>query len=223
MRTFILRHDDPRSHEYAAIAAKSCDKHNMQWEYFEGFSGIKGSDALKSCGIEPKKETQVAINSSKNKGQLCTASHVAIWKKMIDENIYEAIILEHDAIMIKPFEVMLPTNTIIALGYKIHKPSKYNPPDEKTCCLRKIKGIHGSHAYALTLETAKTLYDGVIERRTAGCIDSHIMQKDRFRNGVNMMIADPIVALAWIRESTIWNKSSATNTQYIKSYQENLS
>ena len=223
MRTFILRHDDPKSYEYAAVAAESCDKHNMRWEYFEGFSNIKGSDALKSLGIAVKKETQVSIASSKNKGQLCTASHVAMWKKMIDEKIYEAVILEHDAIMIKPFDMMLPKNTIVALGYKIHIPDNYNPPDEKTCCLRKIKGIHGSHAYALTLETAKTLYDGVVKRRTAGCIDSHVMQRDRFRNGVNMMIADPIVALGWLRESTIWNKSVKDHGPKIESFKENLS
>ena len=223
MRTFILRHDDPRSHEYAAVAAESCDKHNMRWEYFEGFSGIKGSDALKSCGIDVQKETQVAIDTPKNKGQLCTASHVAMWKKMIDEKIYEAVILEHDAIMIKPFDMMLPKNTIVALGYKIHKPDSYNPPNEKTCCLRKIKSIHGSHAYALTLETAKTLYNGVIQRRTAGCIDSHVMQREKFRNGVNMMIADPIVALGWVRESTIWNKSAIDRGPQIKSFKENLS
>ena len=83
MRTFILRHDSSISHEYAKIAAESCDKHNMNWEYFEGFSGIKGSDALKSCGINVLKETKAPINSSKNKGQLCTASHVAMWKKII--------------------------------------------------------------------------------------------------------------------------------------------
>ena len=222
MRTFILKHNDPKSVQYAAVAAESCLKHGMQWEYFEGFSGIKGSDALKACGIDVKKETVAQIKSSKNKAQLCTASHIAMWKKMIDEKINEAVILEHDAIMIKPFDVMLPKNSIVALGYKIDIPSNYKPPNEKTCCLRKIKSMHGSHAYALSLETAEKLYAGVVERKTAGCIDMHIMQTSRFRNGVNMMIADPIVALGWIRESTIWSKTARDKHSKIKSFTDNL-
>lgn len=223
MRTFILRHDDPKSYEYAAVAAESCDKHKMQWEYFEGFSKIKGSDALKSLGIEVEKETKVAIDTPKNKAQLCTASHVALWKKMIDEKIYEAVILEHDAIMIKPFQLMMPHNTIVALGYKLDSPERYSPPDEITCCLRKIKGIRGSHAYALTRDTAQKLFDGVVKRKTAGCIDSHVMQRDTFRNGVNIMIADPIVALGWLRDSTIWNKSAEDTGKKIDSFRKNLS
>lgn len=223
MRTFILRHDDPKSHEYANTASESCDKFNMKWEYFEGFSKIKGSDALKSLGIDVIKETQADIHSSKNKAQLCTASHVAIWKKMIDEKIHQAIILEHDAIMIQPFDMILPKQNIIALGYKTTDIDRYKPPEEKTCCLTRIDKIHGSHAYALTLDTAKSLYDGVYKRRTAGCIDSHIMQTPKFRNSVGMMIADPIVALGWLRDSTIWNQSSSNIGKTIKSYRENLS
>ena len=221
MRTFILRHDNSISHEYAKIAAESCDKHNMNWEYFEGFSGIKGSDALKSCGINVLKETKAPINSSKNKGQLCTASHVAMWKKIIDNKIHEAVILEHDAIMIKPFNAMLPENTIVALGYKINNPHNYDPPDEITCCYRKIEGIQGSHAYAITYKTAQRLYDGVVKRKTAGCIDSHVMQKNTFRNGVNMMITDPIVSLGWLRDSTIWNRTARDTSIKIESFEKN--
>lgn len=221
MRTFILKHNDPKSVQYAAVAAESCSKHGMQWEYFEGFSGIKGSDALKACGIDVKKETAVPIESSENKAQLCTASHVAMWKKMIDEKIDEAVILEHDAIMIKPFDVMLPKNSIVALGYKINTPSSYKPPNEKTC-LRKIERMNGSHAYALNLGTAEKLYTGVVERKTAGCIDMHVMQTSRFRNGVNMMIADPIVALGWLRDSTIWKKAAKDKRSKIKSFTDNL-
>lgn len=222
MRTFILRHDDPRSYEYAAITAESCSKYGMQWEYFEGFSNILGSDALKSLGIPIKKQTQAAMHSSKNKGQLCTASHAAIWKKMIDEKIYEAVILEHDAIMIREYNMMIPKHAIIALGYKLNDPARYVQPEEKTCAIRKISGIHGSHAYALTLEAATRLFEGGMQRGSFGCIDSHIMQNGKYRNGLEMMITDPIVALGWVRESTIQGRASKTNPDFIQSFKDNL-
>lgn len=222
MRTFILRHDDRLSHEYAKVAANSCDAYDMSWEYFDGFSGIRGSDALLSLDIDVAKETKASFDSTKNKGQLCTASHVAIWKKIIDENIEEAVILEHDAIMINHFKMMLPRNSITALGYRIDRPDRYKKPNQMTSCATKIDGINGSHAYALDIHAAKNLYDGVKQRRTAGCIDSHIMQSPRFRNGVGFFIADPIVALCWLRTSTIRGTSATDNRGIIKSYRENL-
>ena len=223
MKTFILRHDDKLSHEYAQYAADSCDKFNMQWEYFDGFSNILGSDALKSLGIPIKKQTQASIHSAKNKGQLCTASHAAIWKKMIDEKIYEAVILEHDAIMIKEYDMLIPKHAIIALGYKLKDPTRYTSPAEKTCTIRKISGIHGSHAYALSLVAATRLFEGGMQRGSFGCIDSHIMQNGKYRNGLEMMITDPIVALGWVRESTIQSQASKTNPNFIQSFKDNLS
>jgi len=223
MKTYILRHDSEKSYEYAKCAAKSCDDLNIEWEYFEGFSNILGSDALKSLGIPIKKQTQASIHSAKNKGQLCTASHAAIWKKMIDEKIYEAVILEHDAIMIREYNMMIPKHAIIALGYKLNDPTRYVQPKEKTCEIRKIPGIHGSHAYALTLEAATKLFEGGMQRGSFGCIDNHIMRNGKYRNGLEMMITDPIVALGWVRESTIQGQASKTNPNFIQSFKDNLS
>lgn len=222
MKTFILRHASKLSYEYANAAAESCQKYNVDWEYFEGFSGIKGSDALKSLGININKETEQKNDSSANRAQLCTAGHVAIWKKIVDENINQAIILEHDAIILDNINFEIPDNTIVALGYKINDPNRYTKPNIPRV-LNPISGIQGSHAYALTNQTAAKLLDGIKRRGTAGCIDMHVMQSNKFRNGVNMMVADPIVALGWVRESTIWGKAVVTsNKNVLNSFRNNL-
>lgn len=47
-KTFILRHSNEKSHEYAAVAAKSCDDVGIKWEYFNGYTNMIGKDALGS-------------------------------------------------------------------------------------------------------------------------------------------------------------------------------
>lgn len=223
MRTFILRHDDPISHEYAKTCADSCDALGIQWEYFEGFCGITAFEAYEQIALFPLqgKPNTSEINTSKNKAALCTASHVAIWKKIVEENIPEATILEHDAIMLDTVKVKLPDNAIVALGYKINDPKRYTLPKEEQK-LTNISGISGSHAYALSYQACKTLLDGVKSRQSGGCIDSHVMMGSRFRNGLSMKVVDPIVSLGWIRKSTIWRKSQQGRMgQTIDSFQRN--
>jgi hypothetical protein len=224
MRTFILRHDSELSHAYAKVAFESCVKHSLHCEYFEGFCNVSIYDVCRQLNLYPMPASSPAINvlSSKNKAALCTISHVAIWKKIVDENIDQAIILEHDAIILDNINFEIPDNTIVALGYKINDPNRYTKPNISRV-LTPISGIQGSHAYALTNQTAAKLLDGIKSRGTAGCIDVHVMQSNKFRNGVNMVIADPIAALGWVRKSTIWNNAVITsNNNLLNSFRNNL-
>lgn len=227
MKTYILRHDSPVSHEYAAVCAESCDKLGMEWEYFEGFCKIYAVDAYRSINLFQIDEyitSKIKIDDSRNKAALCTASHVAMWKKIAEEK-ETAIILEHDAIMLHKPKFIIPDNTIVTLGYKLRNPAAYDhvsagAPHKIT----PINKFSGSHAYAITSETAETLINGIIKRKTAGCIDTHFFGSSRFRNGVDLAIADPVCAIGWLRESTIWYSSKDGITRlYIESFRKNLS
>ena len=223
MRTFILRHDSNLSREYAAVCAQSCEDLNIEYEYFEGFSNMLGSDAQKQIGvIERVLPTNREIDHPRNRGQLCTASHLALWKKMVDEDIPVATILEHDAIMLHRCDIPIPDGTLVCFGYKTDKKDRYKYEHLKPEKLTPIKAHRGSHAYALTKGSAKMLVDGVKARGTAGCIDSHVFTTPRFRAGLNMSIVDPICAIAWCRESTIQKKASTGNSSLIASYKNNL-
>lgn len=223
MKAIILRHDSPISHSYAEIAAKSCDDVDLSCEYHEGFSNMAAANAWNIINeVEIKNNTNIEIETSKNKAALCTLSHVAIWKKIIQQDEEEIIILEHDAIMLYKPTIKIPDNTIVALGYKISDPNKYNhkvagPPKMITA----INKFHGSHAYAITKNTAQQLFDNVKKHGTAGCIDTHWFRSDRFRKPVALAITDPICALGWLRKSTIWGSSSHQNNITLQSFQGN--
>lgn len=217
---YILRHDDPISYAYSETAAESCEKLELEWKYFEGFSNISANRVHHFFGIE--KQNHISITSSENKAALCTLGHIAIWKDIIENQYETAIILEHDALMLHRFDLEIPDNVIVALGYKETSPHKYN--HERAGAPTKIVSIeshNGSHAYALNNKTAQTLLKGYERNKTIGCIDKHVFQRPKYRNGVDIAIADPICAIGWLRESTIWKKSSEYNRTYIESYSNN--
>jgi len=223
MKAFILRHDSQLSHEYSEIASESCDAVKLEWEYFDGFSNMLGSDAQKQLGIiaNPKK-TKRSVNSAENKAQLCTAGHMGIWKHIVDNDVEEAVILEHDAVMLQKPDFKFPDDAVIALGYKLHDINRYAHQEQKSE-LRKIDRHSGSHAYALSKRAAQQLLDGISKSGSAGCIDQHMFRANRFRNNLNLYISDPICAIGWIRKSTIWNESSNHNFEYVDSFREKLS
>lgn len=223
MKTYILYHDHSKSIEYAKDAAKSCDDLGISYELYEGYGNIQSVDAARHLGVisDPNAKDKYGIDHNRNKASLCSLSHAAIWKKMAEEE-HDAIILEHDAIMLHKFELDIPDGEIVQLGYKVNNIQLYDHlAAGKPQTLRSIVSHSGSHAYALTHGSAKRLWEGIKQRKGTGCIDQHVMQTAKFRQNLSMSISDPICALGWLRDSTIWNKASQTNKTFISSFGNN--
>ena len=209
-KAYIIRIDTNISIEYAKECAKSCDNIGLPWEYFEGYmpKTAKGQKEMwESVPLNAKKAKHM-----KDGAAGCTGSHAHLWKQIAD-NRECAIILEHDAIMLHPCKVDVPEDSILALGYKFRKWNKYNykkvGPPKKTV---KVRNHPGSHAYALHYKVAEMLVkeietDGVLE-----AIDNrHFMASRHKFTKTGMEICDPICAMGWLRESTIWHKSATQN------------
>lgn len=221
MKTLILRHDSKLSHQYAAVTAKSCDDLDIEWEYHDGYSNMSPDAAWIDIDIIPVELKQKWDNSNQQKASLCTASHVKMWKK-IAESEEDTVILEHDALMLHKFDLKLPDMKFVALGYKLQKPEIY---DHKGAGPTKhIIDSHshkGTHAYAITGKTAKYLIEEIKTNGGGlGCVDTHYFGQKKTK--VKMSIADPICAIGWLRESTIWGSSSNMNSPYIESFRKNL-
>jgi GR25 family glycosyltransferase involved in LPS biosynthesis len=224
-KAYILRvSENPLSLEYAKMAAKSCDKINLKWEYFEGYNQLPVASFLNNTlGIKHFKKNMYSSEVS------ISMSHFKIWEKII-ENKEAAIILEHDAIMLHPLLINVPDNTILNLGYKIKNPEQYDY--KKAGSPKNIVYVNwhsGAHAYAINHITAKSLLD---ELRYAGlglAIDGFFFlrwQSEFFKSSIPIAITDPICALGFIRETTNYanqgNKTSTLNAPLIKSFKENL-
>lgn len=224
-KAYILKIDTPVSNEYAALCAASCDSVSLPWTYFQGFRGMKGREAWLKTGIKMKFTEANGKNPDTDgeRAECCSAGHGAIWKAIADGPDEAAIILEHDAIMLHPMHLDIPDGIIVALGYKLPIPSKYNhknagPPVE----LIDITGHEGAHAYAITRNTARMLIEEIEERGVMAAVDNaYFLPKER-KTKLGLQIASPTPSIGWIRESTIWKSAARRNAPFIHSFRNSL-
>lgn len=217
-KAYILRIDDDRSIKYSRTAAESCDKIGLPYEFFEGLNFKKHNYSheqawkhLQKKGVElPAKAT------GKGAGMCATVSHLMIWKKIAD-NEECAVILEHDALMLNLIDIDIPDNVLVCLGYKVKDPENYNNEEAvknskggiQRLEARKYHG--GAHAYTITFVTARKLLQNIKGISGLGNIDNAYFLGPKGREGVPLNIINPIAAIGWLRESTIWNKSAIDN------------
>lgn len=217
-KAYILMIDDDISRDYAKIAADSCDKVGLQWEYFQGYK--EKDDPWNKIPIKSKSKLRVI-----GKGGACTAGHVHIWHKIANSNEC-SIVLEHDAVMLHKPDVEIPDDTMVVLGYKVVDPQNYDhlaAGAPQTIEERQRHG--GAHAYALTPTGARSLITEIEQNGLNTMIDNHYFLRmgNKSKNyRLKLGITNPICALGWLRKSTIWNKSAVDNYKPIlDSFTEN--
>lgn len=224
-KAYILKIDNPISHEYAQVAAESCDKVGLPYEFFIGYQNQTGASAFGQTGLKnvPSEPYRFIENPSQgHKAMSCSAGHYTIWKKIAEGEDQAAVILEHDAIMLQPVNIDLPENRIVVLGYKLNDPSRYDhkkagPP----IGYHDLRGHEGAHAYAMTKKTAQFLIQEIEEQGIKSAVDNDYFLVGQRRTKVPLAIMTPTPAMGWLRKSTIWNGSAARNYKFIPSFQEN--
>ncbi len=225
-KAYILKIDDPISHEYAHTCAKSCTKVGLPFEYFMGYQNQTGASALAKTGIQTQfanaPHEPLDNPSSGHKAMCCSAGHYTIWKKIAEGSDEAACVLEHDAIMLQPVDIDIPNDRIVVLGYKLTDPSRY---DHVKAGLPKeyynLAGHEGAHAYAMTKSTAQFLIKEMEQIGIHSAIDNDYFIYRQRRTQVPLAIMSPTPAMGWLRKSTIWGGSAHRNYNFIPSFQEN--
>jgi len=209
-KAYILRIDDPISHEYAKTASDSCDKVGLSWEYFEGIKGAADAAPWDKAmcdtfGIKGK------LPNHKGPASCATLGHFLIWEQIIAREEC-AVILEHDAIMLHKPAFDLADNVMAVLGYKVVDPHNYDQDSAGPPSKLEDRNKHGgAHAYAMNHVTAASLLKNVSNGQRINHIDNQFFLTATSRTGVKMVICDPICSLGWLRQSTIWGKSAVDN------------
>jgi 2-polyprenyl-3-methyl-5-hydroxy-6-metoxy-1,4-benzoquinol methylase/glycosyltransferase involved in cell wall biosynthesis len=218
----IMMPNDKTSVDYARTAAESCDRIGLEWEYFEAFDH-KTPDQLWSkndYGI-----TKYDRNMHPGAAS-ATASHFALWRRIRDSK-ETAVVLEHDAVMLHPVKLPIPSGSIVNLGYKLRDPSIYDheragEPAE----IVDISSHLGAHAYAINHVTAAMLLEELKSVGVEHAIDNFYFSREiKGVSSVPVSIVDPIAALAWVRKTTIvWDKEEAweVNANFLPSFSGNL-
>lgn len=221
-KAYIIRINDTISQQYAATAAESCIMQNIPYEFIQGCENKTQYDAWKDSGISIPNQEKLK-KRGEHKATCATVSHVLTWLKMCEDNVGAAIILEHDSIMLHKPDIDIPDNAIVALGYKVKEPTKYNHKSAGNVKeIERCRYHEGAHAYAITKETANILLSELRDRGQLGAVDNAYFLRNR-KTRVPLYIADPTPAIGWLRESTIWSRSATRNAPFIKSFADHWS
>lgn len=216
-KAYILKTTHEKSVQYAQDVANSCDAIGLNWEYLHWYQQ-QPEEGWQNTGVPKPKKISGGPGA-----QCCFSGHIAIWKKILDSG-ETSIVLEHDGMMLHKIDLDIPDNTIVVLGYKLEKIGSY---DHKAAGAPKeiidvLGGGHeGSHAYAITPQTAETLLNEIQKEGAMGAIDNRYFLKSR-KTSVAIKIMSPTPAIGWIRDSTIQARSSTRNYEFIPSFKNHL-
>jgi glycosyltransferase involved in cell wall biosynthesis len=215
---------DSLSDSYADLAEQSCRNVNLEVVRWNGFN--KNQYDIKTLS----KTLNINFGEMDVGAACATASHFGAWMHVASLETQEPIvILEHDALMLHNIPEM-PTialdSKIVALGYKITDPHKYDykaagGPTQVLPCKRHS----GSHAYMITPNTARLLLQELKIKGAQRQIDEFYFMRtneiDASESDIPLALMVPTPAIGWIRKSTIWDAPSTLNYDLHESFSRN--
>ena len=195
-RALIIRRlNHPVSMEYAAGCAKSCEEHNLKYEFIDAIENISCEQAFKAVGVYKKESYKNSMGNC-----CCHASHIKCWKRIIELD-KPCIILEHDAIVRGDVtNIDIPDMSVVTFGHRVLDPNQYNPikPIKE---LKEIPRSVGVHACGLSPLTAKWLWESARNNGISIGIDRWLMMQRASR--LPLYVSSPEQVVCWIRKSTI--------------------
>lgn len=158
MKTFII--NLASSTERRAMISAQCHKAGIAYEFIDAVNGKALSEKEISQHTRP-------VNYAFKPGEIgCALSHINIYRKMVDENIAQALILEDDALLTEQLPeilnspaLQLPENSpVLVLLSQVNKyVNKVVAPVTPAASLYPVHSATTSHAYVINLEAARRL------------------------------------------------------------------
>ena len=162
--TYIIKiKDNEISESMAARCAQSCDLIGQQYEYFDAVDGTGDSLVLPN---EPILKLVKLTNTALTQGEAaCFLSHFLLWVKCaeLDQPI---VILEHDAIMVRKYEVHPFFNIVNYLGSIEQFNGSFSfqfPMPPQGQLNENFRFMLRAHAYAIDPMMARSLISKVIK------------------------------------------------------------
>lgn len=198
-RALIIRmKDNSTSVKYALECAKSCERHNLPYEYIDAIdkANYKDSvDAFAAVGVKPTKDYSASLGNS-----CCHASMIKCWNRIVEIGT-PCLILEHDALVVGDVTSLdIPDMAVVTFGHRVSEKNQYRPvrPAEK---LVEVSRAIGVHACGLSPVTAQWLVDDAKTNGIITGVDRYlIMQR---KSGLPLYVCEPPQAVCWVRDSTI--------------------
>lgn len=146
---------------------ESCRRVGQRAQFWEGFDGTSGDRVVTPEHLKLKDQfhwVKVHDNKITTSQVGCVMSHFSLWCHCltIDRPI---VILEHDAIMLKPLETFEFYNTVQYLGSveQMNGAPQYIIPPHGTAFDQRLRFIARAHAYAIDPQVAKNMVTRFIQ------------------------------------------------------------
>ena len=172
-RAYIIRvKGHEKSENLAKQCSDSCDKVGMPWEYWDGYDATKGQIVPPSHHNSVMDMIKISDHYMR-RGEVANAlNHVSLWAKCIIDD-KPLVILEHDAIMIKPYRIHNQFNSICYLGGREQAkqgwPIYQTPPHGSDG--NNYHFILRTHAYAIDPAIARSMFSHVLKMGIHGASD----------------------------------------------------
>lgn len=165
--TYIIRlKGHSFSEEQAKECAESCERVGQKYQFWEAFDGTSGS-----LSVPPSLRGQSWISWLKNVDHhlsiteiACVLSHMSLWVRCmeIDQPI---VILEHDAQMVKKFDMHSVYNAIIYLGSIEQRQGQFPilPIPPHGSINKNYHMICRAHAYSIDPPMAANLFSHILK------------------------------------------------------------
>ena len=159
---YILYIDDPVSVSYMEECVRSCEQYNIPWSTLQWFKPpVKTLDLLINYNLNLNPRLDHPDNIIHLKEAMCSTGHINLWDRIYRMHKGAVAIFEHDAVVKRDIRsIDVEDNEIAFLGYRLDSSDDYECVDDPFTKL-PIKEFSGTHAYAITPNTAKYLYDTV--------------------------------------------------------------
>lgn len=170
------------SQKFTERCAKSCESVGRSYKIWEGFDGNSGEIIVPEVH---KNKTYLSwlkvYNTDLTPTQIgCFISHFSLWCHCIEIDS-PIVILEHDTVMISPFDIHDAFSTIIYLGSREQYNGErvYLIPPHATDYNGHVRSICRAHAYSIDPAAAKNLVSYTIKHGIYESLDIY-MRADLF-------------------------------------------
>jgi hypothetical protein len=146
---------------------KSCQDINYSASLWAGFDGT-GTDLIIPDNIRRQswyRWLKVTDHYQSLAEIACSLSHISLWVKCMEQD-QPLVILEHDAVMIKPYLEHEIYNGIVYLGSQDNMRGQFvqGIMPGYSCINKNWNFIHRAHAYSIDPAAARKLFSNVMTR-----------------------------------------------------------
>lgn len=206
MQAYILCINKEKSVAYANDCQQSCKENDLPFTLVWGIKDENAETLSNNFNVRWR-----SYNPDYDGEHCCTASHFRIWRQIVEVN-EPAIVLEHDAIIKSKHinDIKVNDDEILFLGPRIFSRNDYEFPEGEELKYVPVKKFLGTHAYAITPNTAKKLLAGVKEDPMVFPVDGILGIVNPYK--IKLVALDPPVAVGEIGNRGSFTTSRDINT-----------